>query len=47
MILKNINHDYGYHTQKIATMFFALEKIKVDCDGDDDIVVETIKTAMR
>ena len=43
MILKNINHDYGYHTQKIATMFFALEKIKVDCDGDDDIVVETIK----
>ena len=41
MILKNINHDYGYHTQKIATMFFALEKI--DCDGDDDIVVETIK----
>lgn len=43
MILKNINHDYGYHTQKIATMFFALEKIRVDCDGDDDIVVETIK----
>jgi oxygen-independent coproporphyrinogen-3 oxidase len=43
MILKNINHDFAYHTQKIVTMFFPLEKIKVDVDGDDEIVVETIK----
>lgn len=43
MILNNINHDYGYHTQKIVTMFFPLEKIKVDFDGEDNIVVNTIK----
>lgn len=43
MILRNINHGFGYHTQKIVTMFFPLEKIKVNDDGDDDIVVDTIK----
>lgn len=43
MILRNINHDAGYHTQKIATMFFPLEKINVDVEGDDSVVVETIK----
>lgn len=41
MILKNINHDYGYHTQKIVTMFFPLEKIL--SDGESDIIVDTIK----
>lgn len=39
MILKNINHDFGYHTQKIVTMFFPLEKIRGE--GDDPITVET------
>lgn len=43
MILKNINHDFGYHTQKIVTMFFPLEKIKNDSDGDEDIIIDTIK----
>jgi oxygen-independent coproporphyrinogen-3 oxidase len=43
MILNNINHEFGYHTQKIATMFFPLEKIKVNSDGSDEIVVDTIK----
>ncbi|MFR5877011.1 MAG: coproporphyrinogen dehydrogenase HemZ [Eubacterium sp.] len=43
MILRNINHSFGYHTQKIATMFFPLEKIKVDVDGEDNKIVDTIK----
>lgn len=43
MILNNINHGFGYHTQKIVTMFFPLEKINTDYDGDDEIVVDTIK----
>lgn len=42
MILRNINHDYSYHTQKIVTMFFPLEKIKFD-GNDDNVVIETIK----
>ena len=41
MIIRNINHDYGYHIQKIATMFFPLEKIRTD--DDDDVVIETEK----
>ena len=41
MILKNINHDCGYHTQKIATMFFPLEKITDG--GNSDIEVITAK----
>lgn len=41
MIIKNINHDYGYHIQKIVTMFFPLEKIRTD--GDDEVVIETKK----
>ncbi|MBR3150081.1 MAG: coproporphyrinogen dehydrogenase HemZ [Eubacterium sp.] len=41
MILKNINHDCAYHTQKLATMFFPLEKIT--SDGESDIVVITEK----
>ncbi|MBE6720808.1 MAG: coproporphyrinogen dehydrogenase HemZ [Ruminococcaceae bacterium] len=41
MILKNINHDCAYHTQKLATMFFPLEKISDG--GDSDIVVITEK----
>lgn len=47
MILKNINHDYAYHTQKIVTMFFPLEKILVDKDGEDNIVVETKKDGFK
>lgn len=41
MIIKNINHDYGYHTQKIATMFFPLEKLRQD--GEDSVIITTIK----
>lgn len=41
MILKNTNHNYGYHTQKIVTMFFPLEKIR--SDGNDPIIVDTIQ----
>lgn len=33
MILKNINHGFSYHTEKIATMFFPLEKIGESGDG--------------
>lgn len=39
MILENINHDCGYHTQKIVTMFFPLEKIRND--EPSEIVVKT------
>ena len=41
MLLKNINHDCAYHTQKIATMFFPLEKISDS--GNSDIEVLTKK----
>ena len=40
MVLKNINHDLGYHTQKIATMFFPLEKIEKE--GESDITAVTV-----
>lgn len=44
MILKNINHDCAYHTEKIATMFFPLEKIRTcQADDKDHIIIETIK----
>ena len=39
MILKNINHPFSYHTQKIATMFFPLEKIR--SDGESEIIITT------
>lgn len=41
MIINNINHDYGYHTQKIATMFFPLEKLQTS--GDDSVIITTKK----
>ena len=41
MIIKNINHNASYHTEKIAVMFFPLEKLKLD--GDDNVVIETKK----
>ena len=41
MIMRNINHDCAYHTEKIAVMFFPLEKLKTD--GDDNVVIETKK----
>lgn len=41
MIIRNINHDCSYHTEKIAVMFFPLEKLKTD--GDDNVVIETKK----
>lgn len=41
MIIKNINHDCSYHVEKIAVMFFPLEKLKTD--GDDNVVIETKK----
>ncbi len=40
MILKNINHDCGYHTQKLATMFFPLEKITDSGESDIEVVTE-------
>ena len=40
MILKNINHNYGYHTQKIVTMFFPLEKIRNDEPSEIEIVTK-------
>lgn len=40
MILRDINHDFCYHTEKIVTMFFPLEKIKHE--GEAEIVIETI-----
>ncbi len=39
MVLKNINHNLSYHTRKIATMFFPLEKI-LD-EGESDVTVVT------
>lgn len=41
MIIQNINHPYSYHTEKIAVMFFPLEKLKKD--GDDNVVIITKK----
>lgn len=41
MIIKNINHDFSYHTEKICIIFFPLEKLRTD--GDDNVVIETIK----
>ena len=41
MIIRNINHDCAYHTEKIAVMFFPLEKLNTD--GDDNVVIETKK----
>ncbi|MBQ7203017.1 MAG: coproporphyrinogen dehydrogenase HemZ [Eubacterium sp.] len=40
MILKNINHDFEYHTTKIATMFFPLEKIETKGASDIEVVCE-------
>ena len=40
MILKNINHDCGYHTQKLATMFFPLEKITDSGESEIEVVTE-------
>lgn len=41
MIIKNINHDFSYHTEKICIIFFPLEKLHTD--GEDNVVIETIK----
>lgn len=41
MIIKNINHDCSYHTEKIAVMFFPLEKLRTE--GEDNVVIETKK----
>ncbi|MBR1761874.1 MAG: coproporphyrinogen dehydrogenase HemZ [Eubacterium sp.] len=38
MIIKNINHDCSYQTEKIALTFFPLAKLG---DGGDGIIVET------
>ncbi|MBQ9530798.1 MAG: coproporphyrinogen dehydrogenase HemZ [Eubacterium sp.] len=38
MILKNINHEFSYQTEKIALTFFPLAKLE---DEEDDIIVET------
>jgi oxygen-independent coproporphyrinogen-3 oxidase len=39
MVIKNINHNYGYHTEKICTIFFPLEKLKKE--EPDNVVIET------
>lgn len=41
MIIKNINHPFSYHTEKIAVMFFPLEKLKKD--GEDNVIIQTIQ----
>lgn len=41
MVIKNINHNASYHIEKIAVMFFPLEKLKHD--SDDNVVIETKK----
>ena len=38
MLLKNIHHDYGYHTQKIAIIFFPLEKIQFDTSDSIEVI---------
>lgn len=38
MLLKNINHPYGYHTQKIAIIFFPLEKIQFETPDNIEVV---------
>ncbi|MBQ7740891.1 MAG: coproporphyrinogen dehydrogenase HemZ [Eubacterium sp.] len=40
MILKNINHGFSYHTEKIALMFFPLEKIRNNEESDIIIITE-------
>ncbi|MBQ9229307.1 MAG: coproporphyrinogen dehydrogenase HemZ [Eubacterium sp.] len=40
MLLKNINHAYGYHTQKIVTLFFPLEKIQNDRPDSIEVITE-------
>ncbi|MCR5207232.1 MAG: coproporphyrinogen dehydrogenase HemZ, partial [Eubacterium sp.] len=40
MVLKNINHSLGYHTQKIVTMFFPYEKIKSDGEDNNEVVTK-------
>lgn len=40
MVLRNINHDFGYHTQKIVTMFFPLEKINDGGESEIEITTE-------
>ena len=47
MILKNINHDFAYHTQKIATMFFPLEKIKPDGEDNIEVVCEQAQNQIK
>lgn len=41
MIIKNINHPFSYHTEKIAVMFFPLEKLNKD--GEDNVIIQTIQ----
>lgn len=41
MILNNINHDCAYHIEKIAVMFFPLEKLKTN--GEDNVIITTEK----
>ena len=40
MELKNINHPFEYHTRKIVTMFFPLEKINENESGDIRVITE-------
>ncbi len=41
MVIKNINHNASYHIEKIAVMFFPLEKLSHG--SDDNVVIETKK----
>ena len=40
MVLRNINHSLGYHTRKIATMFFPLEKIAEEGEDSREVITE-------
>ena len=40
MVLKNINHSLGYHTRKIVTMFFPLEKIAEEGEDSREVITE-------
>ena len=47
MILRNINHDCAYHTQKLATMFFPLEKISDSGESDIEVVTQQHENSIK
>ncbi len=43
MIIKNINHDFSYQTEKIALTFFPLEKLN---EGEDVVVITKLENGV-